>query len=295
MKHGKYIFLALLGFIGLSLTSSDVSPYPFTESSLLWKIEGPGVVKGSHLFGTMHLIEKDYFYFPSKLERILKKSDVLVMELEGLPNQQEALEMVTLKEGTFFDFFSPAQLDTIFVWAKEEMHLDETAFRATMSKMKPFMVVQMATQMHFMGKTESYEMTFERLAKTHKLKLRGLESAAEQLALFDDLSKEEQAELVMDGIRNKEKNRKELLNLQQVYYRQQIDSLYMLIQGEGGLMAEKQDVFLDQRNKNWIGEVKQILAKQRAFIAVGAGHLGGPAGLIRLLQQEGYTLTPVTL
>ncbi|NVK65079.1 MAG: TraB/GumN family protein, partial [Flavobacteriales bacterium] len=29
--------------------------------------------------------------------------------------------------------------------------------------------------------------------------------------------------------------------------------------------------------------------------AVGAGHLGGPEGVIRLLEAKGYTLTPVKL
>jgi uncharacterized protein YbaP (TraB family) len=35
--------------------------YPLKESSLLWKIESPHSKKVSYLFGTMHLIEKEYF------------------------------------------------------------------------------------------------------------------------------------------------------------------------------------------------------------------------------------------
>jgi len=38
-----------------------------------------------------------------------------------------------------------------------------------------------------------------------------------------------------------------------------------------------------------------MIANKRCFIAVGAGHLGGPNGVIRLLEKEGYTLTPVEL
>jgi len=38
-----------------------------------------------------------------------------------------------------------------------------------------------------------------------------------------------------------------------------------------------------------------FIDQKTAFIAVGAGHLGGPEGVIRLLQKEGYTLTPVKL
>ena len=47
-----------------TLVIAQVSEFPFEESSLLWKIEGPGIKKGAYLFGTMHLIEKEHFYFP---------------------------------------------------------------------------------------------------------------------------------------------------------------------------------------------------------------------------------------
>jgi len=37
------------------------------------------------------------------------------------------------------------------------------------------------------------------------------------------------------------------------------------------------------------------MAKDPTFFAVGAGHLGGPNGVIRLLKKEGYTVTPVSV
>ncbi|MFN5786826.1 MAG: TraB/GumN family protein, partial [Flavobacteriia bacterium] len=141
----KLLPLLLLFFHCSTFSQENVSQFPFNESSLLWKIEGDGIPKGSYLFGTMHLIEKQYFIFPDKLEKLLKKSDQLVMELPGLPNQLEAMKLVKLEDSvTFFDFFSPEQTDTILAWAKSEMKMSEEKFRKTMGGMKPFMVVQMA-------------------------------------------------------------------------------------------------------------------------------------------------------
>jgi uncharacterized protein YbaP (TraB family) len=37
------------------------------------------------------------------------------------------------------------------------------------------------------------------------------------------------------------------------------------------------------------------ITKNKCFIAVGAGHLGGENGVIRKLQKEGFTLTPIEL
>ena len=53
------ILFGFIGFICFSFTPTDFTP--FSKSSLLWKIEGNNIAKGSYLFGTMHLIEKDYF------------------------------------------------------------------------------------------------------------------------------------------------------------------------------------------------------------------------------------------
>ena len=79
--------------------------YPLKESSLLWKIESPNSKKVSYLFGTMHLIEKEYFIFPGKLSKIVEKCDALVMEMAGIPDQMEAMKYIVLSEGSFFDFF----------------------------------------------------------------------------------------------------------------------------------------------------------------------------------------------
>jgi uncharacterized protein YbaP (TraB family) len=265
-----------------------------TESSLLWEIKGDSVQK-SYLFGTMHLIEKDYFVFTKKLEKLLSKSDVLVMELPGLPDQQEALRYVTLEEGNFSDYFSDAQMDSIYNWAKAEMGLSKEGFNASFSTMKPFVVVQMAVQMHFMGKTESYELTFQNLANEYQLAIEGLETVAEQMALFDNLEDTEMNEIVMETIRKDDESLQLTKSMMEIYNRQQIDSLYMLILEEGGTISDKQSDFLDNRNKNWIPKIEAAIKKQKSFIAVGAGHLGGPQGVIRLLEQEGYSVKPVKL
>lgn len=278
-----------------TLVSAQVSEFPFEESSLLWKIEGPGIKKGSYLFGTMHLIEKEHFYFPAKLTKIVEKSEALVMELLGLPNQMEAMKYVTLKEGSFFDFFNEEQTDSILVWAKEKMGMNEESFRATMSKMKPFVVVQMATQMQFIGKTESYEMTLDKLAKDKGLKVYGLETVAEQMSFFDNLTPQQQTKMVMDGLEDGDEAIELTRKIQVLYKGQHVDSLFMMIQEEGGVLSDEQNTFLDQRNEKWIPQIIDLAFKQKVFIAVGAGHLGGPNGVIRLLQKQGYTITPVEL
>ncbi|MCH2232014.1 MAG: TraB/GumN family protein [Crocinitomicaceae bacterium] len=291
----KFLLVSILTLSSLIAKSQEVRSYPMDESSLLWEITGPNMSSKSYLFGTMHLIEKEFFYFPKKLKKIVSKSDQLVMELEGLPNQTEAMSMVMLKEGSFFDYFNEQQIDSILVWAKQKFSMEEPAFRAGFSKMKPFVIVQMATQIQFMGKTESYELTLDEIAVANEIEIIGLETVAQQMSFFDDLTDDQQTEMVMSGIRDEEEAVNLIRDMQEVYSEQNVDDLYQMVQEKGGVMADEQAKFLDNRNANWIPKIIELVENKDTFIAVGAGHLGGPNGVIRLLEKEGYTLKPVKI
>ena len=46
---------------------------------------------------------------------------------------------------------------------------------------------------------------------------------------------------------------------------------------------------IEARNRVWIPKIESYLASgQTYFVIVGMGHLGGPEGLVRLLQARGY-------
>ena len=243
----------------------------------------------------MHIIEKEYFIFPKFLEKLVSKSDEVIMELPSIPSPKEALPLITLKQGSFFDFFTKEQTDSILNWANSNLKMNEQLFRSVFFKMKPFVLVQTAVQLQFQGKTESYEKSFYTLSNEKKIETIGLETVEQQMSFFDDLTKEEQAEMVMESIRSSEKSIESINKMQKIYYRQNVDSLYLVIHEEGGVLSKKQTQLLDDRNKNWIPKIKNNISTKNCFIAVGAGHLGGTNGLIRLLQKEGYTLTPIQL
>ena len=286
-----FLFILLLteGF------GQNTRPFPMEEKALLWEISGNGAKKGSYLFGTMHMIEKEYFFFPESLEKIVSKSKRLTTELGDFSDQSGLMKLMILEEGTFFDFFDEAQTDSILDWAESELGMNEKLFRLSFSKMKPFVVSQMGIQKQFSGKTESYEITLQKIASENKLEMSGLETVEEQMSIFDNLTREQQAMMVMETIRDSEESIVFLRQMERVYVSQNIDSLYSMITSEESVIAEEEDAFLNQRNIQWIPKIEELIQSKRTFIAVGAGHLGGPNGVIRLLEQKGYTLTPVEL
>jgi uncharacterized protein YbaP (TraB family) len=293
----KYIFTILALIISLNAISQDgtVSEYPMKDGALLWQITNENNSDTSHLFGTMHMIESQFYIFPDQLRMLAKNSDAIVMELPGLPSPYEMLKYVMLKDDTLWNYFGAGQEDSLMAWIDEFTDYERSMVKNVFSKMKPFALIQLTTASQFKGKVESYEMDFTEIANSDSIKIIGLETVADQMKIFDDMSIEEQVEMLMVTVRDPDADKDLMESMQSIYYSQEIDELYELIHEDDGTIAEKEKAFLTDRNKNWIGILKNILPSSKLFIAVGAGHLGGPEGIIRLLQKEGYTLTPIEL
>jgi uncharacterized protein YbaP (TraB family) len=77
------------------------------------------------------------------------------------------------------------------------------------------------------------------------------------------------------------------------YKNQQLDSITNMM-GKSEFGSEKYDnLLLNDRNKNWVAQLKEIMKDESVFVAVGTGHLVGDEGLIRLLKKAGYTVEPI--
>jgi uncharacterized protein YbaP (TraB family) len=54
-----------------------------------------------------------------------------------------------------------------------------------------------------------------------------------------------------------------------------------------------EDVLLVNRNRSWISIMESAMKQGSQMFAVGAGHLPGKEGVINLLREAGYTVTPI--
>jgi uncharacterized protein YbaP (TraB family) len=288
----KWFYLFLLSGVGLLLP--HIGNAQENASALLWEISGKKVSSPSYIFGTMHLIPKKDFLFPSHLQDKVKSTEVLVMEIGGLSNQMKMMEHLFLKEGNVFDFFSQPQKDTLFQYLNENLEIDSTTAKMQFGRMKPMALIQLFTQQSFGESPESYEMTLEKIANENEMEIKGLESVEEQIAIFDQMSMEDQVEMIMAAIRSSEEDGG-IEVLIEIYLQQDIEKLHAYMNQDSSGMMNYQDELLDNRNANWIPLIKKMIKKNSSFIAVGAGHLGGENGVIALLRAEGYTLKPIKL
>lgn len=285
-KSLLFVIVACLSFI---TRGQHLDKFPTEASTVLWKIEGKKVKKECYIFGTIHFIDREQFYFPDELSILVAKSKQVVLEI-GNMNQQEIIPLLILEKGSLFDFFTAEQTDSIFNWAKENMNMDSTRFKLSFGGMKPLAVAQVIAAQESEVDMISYDLTIQNIATYFKTPILGLETVAQQMALFDNMDTIAQQRMVMDAIKGGDDDG--VLNeLFTIYLKQNVDELYEYVVQSGEALSTEE--LLDKRNHNWIPQIEQLIKKKRTFIAVGAGHLGGENGVLRLLEKQGYKLTPI--
>ncbi|MNU81487.1 TraB family protein [compost metagenome] len=278
----KFILITLLFLSGLAFGQ---------DNSLLYQVKGKDK-KVSYLFGTIHMIPDSLYYFPGKLDKIVSKSEEVILEVANLSDQSSVMKLLILDSGSCFDIFTPQQKDSVINWGASLLGIKPEQFEKGFEKRKAFTLLQLSFQKMISGKIKMVDMEIESKAQRNKIPVSGLETIEYQLSIFDKMPSSEMAEMIMDLIRNPNEAEETFQKLVQSYHKQDLESLAKLIL-ESDQLGSSADELLDKRNQNWIPKMEALMKTKSCFFAVGAGHLGGPNGVIQLLRQKGYEVTPV--
>jgi uncharacterized protein YbaP (TraB family) len=261
------------------------------NNSLLYQIKGPGK-KVSYLFGTIHMIPDSLYYFPGKLDKLIAKSDEVVLEIAQLADQGSMMELMTLKSGSCFDIFTGEQKDSVINWGANLLGVKPEQFEKAFEKRKPFTLLQLSFQKMITGKIRMVDMEIESRAQSDHIPVSGLETVEYQLAIFDKIPASEMAAFIMETVRHPDEGEENFRKMVAFYHQQDLESLAKLIL-ESDELGSSAEELLDKRNHNWIPQMTERMKTKSCFFAVGAGHLGGPNGVIDLLRKAGYEVTPV--
>jgi uncharacterized protein YbaP (TraB family) len=287
----------------LTLVSCHVTKAPSAkplEKALLWEITGAGIKQPSYVYGTIHLIEADKYFLPSGTMSAMESCEKVVFEIDmkemsdfssllGLMGKIYMQNNVTLK-----DLVTAEDYELI---SRHFQKIGMPMF--LLDRMKPmflsvFTYGDMDPSGIQNGRMKSYEMEFLTLANSLKKETGGLETVDFQLSLFDEIPYEAQAKMLVEGIRSQDKPEAGSLKvMSDMYTSQDIEAMAALISSEGKEVSEFEDKLVTKRNQNWVEPIIQSARKGPTFFAVGAGHLGGQSGLIRLLQKAGCKVRPV--
>jgi len=273
--------------------------------ALLWKISGKDIKKPSYLYGTIHLINKDDFFYPEGTMAALDATEDIVFEIDmddmnDVSKQMGMMSKIFMKDGvTLKDLLSEEE------YAVVNNHFKDMGLPMMMlDKFKPMFLTVFASgdmDMSDMmkgggmgGDVKSYEMEFYDLAQKMDKEVEGLETIEYQLEVFEKIPYKEQAQMLVEAIKSADMGSDQFDEMVQMYKQQQITAMVTMIGDEEQSMGDYEDILLKDRNTNWIPLMAAKMTLEPTFFAVGAGHLAGTSGVIKLLKKQGYLVTPVS-
>jgi len=264
----------------------------FSPAQLLYQISGNGLAQASYLYGTIHILPKEKFELSNSLKRAFEASNTLAMEVDLNMSGAEKIALaqkVLLPEGkTLKDFMETQDYTQLKMYCMDSLQWSESKFERS-SKLKPMFFSSILIQ-ESMTNMASYEMEFNKMAKKKHKNTIGLETIDFQLGLFDQLAMQTQVDMLKKDYNSDMKSYDTLLAC---YLKEDLETIGVLMAEETAAYPEFNEILLLQRNKSWIAPMRTQMQKESTFFAVGAGHLGGPEGVIELLKAQGYTLTPI--
>ena len=271
-------------------TKPDILKTNKDENSLLWEISGNGLKEPSYIFGTFHLLCRNDIHLSGQLKQALKNARELYLELDmDDPSMMiSGLLLMNMNGGKLLrDLYTPEAYKKLDDFFKDSLHTPLTMFQS----MKPAFLESMLYPKLMPCKAISgVEEELMKLAKADKKEIQGLETMAFQASVFDSIPYEDQAKELLKTIDSLDTYKHFFDTLITVYKSQQLKKIEdMFSKSEFG-MEENQDLLLNNRNANWVKQLKDIMIKEQVFVAVGAGHLVGEKGLIALLRKEGYNV-----
>lgn len=267
--------------------------------SLLWKVTGKGI-KPSYVFGTIHMIGADDFFWDKSMQKAFKKTKKLVMEMDMSQQMAMAMQMMKLapmKGGeTLKDLVSEEDYKIIETYFTEEAKSPQAKLTFGMAQNWQPMLLQSLLYIEMIdGPIKAYEMELTTKAKEADMAFGGLETVADQMAVFNSIPYKDQAAGLLEMIQNLKKGdagENEFAKMVTFYKEQDVDGMLESMQGDLEEMGSQEEM-LDNRNLKWIPQIIETSKEMPTFYAVGAGHLGGEKGVIRLLRKEGFKVTPV--
>ena len=276
--------------LGLLLT---LFSYGQTEKkSLLYKISGNGLAKESYLFGTIH-ISCDAT-LPKKVLKALDKTEQLCLELDmdDPKMNSEMVSHIMMKDGVTIESLLSKE-DFIIV---DDFFKKESGYSLKMmNTLKPFAISALLYPKMLDCEMQSYETELMKVTKAQNEETIGLETISEQLAVFDLIPYKAQVdELVKSAKSGLARDKKELQEMLDLYKTEDVEALLKYTEkSDNELTSGFMDDLLNNRNKNWIERIEKIVKAKPTFFGVGAAHLGGENGVIKLLRKKGYKVEAV--
>lgn len=272
-----------------------ISTATFAQNSILWEVSGNGLNQTSYLHGSLKFIGENEYVLHKEITDRLKLSEIFAIEDEVNHHAQHELnKAIHFPKGeSLATALSAEEYDKIQNFFQAQFKIPKKKFEKKYAVLKPLALSITMTRLSLMEGVKFFDMELLKMANQLKLITYSLESIEREAEAFNAFPIEDQAEALLHSIYNFPKQRDEYLKLEAAYVKGDIDKVF-----EFSLHPfENNKIFIDEfytkRNLEWIPKIEKMFSESKCFVSVGITHLEGDRGLLNLLREKGYTLTPI--
>ena len=272
----------------LALTASVRADGPLHA---LWELHGKH--NTVYILGSIHVLRpSDYPLAPAVLNAYGDAKSIFMevnlAEIDSQIMQTELLASARLPEGkTLPVIMGDARYKRAQALARE-VGVDLGIFDAFAPWFAAEAISQLQLQQLGFEPKSGVEMFFLERARADGKSVAGLETVHDQIALFDALSMDEQADYLVSSLEEAHDLPKEVDAMVHAWAGGDTQWFADQLKSEIGRDPALYDSVLVARNRKWVPKIEALLNDDKNYLViVGTGHLVGQGSVIALLKKDG--------
>jgi uncharacterized protein len=262
--------------------------------NFVWKASSAkGIV---YLAGSVHLLSPKYYPLDPAFDAAFNNSSTLVEELDMSEMLSPESQLAMLKRGllppgqSIDKLLSPETLTAV-----KKALADLGVPAPPLLQFKPWMLAITLQSLQWQKAGFDADLGLDKhfydRAKLQKMPVKGLETLEFQISRFDDMSTSQQEQLLIETMEELKGANANFTEIADAWKNGDVDTVERLALKDLQGQPELYQRLLVERNVAWMPQIEALISPTRpAFVVVGAAHLVGPDGLIKMLAAKGYTI-----
>lgn len=292
----------------LFLAMAIIASFTYAQAQILYRISGKGLESPSYIVGTYHLAPSSFADSIPGMKTAIEGTQQVCGELDLMDafkpeNTARMMKARMLPEGvTLSSLLTAEQLDRLNALLLEVMgsNLKDETFAAQVENITPVALSTTLSVTAYMKEMPSFnpmdliDNHFQTLALQNGKSVKGFETVDFQMGVLYDVPLEKQVDDLMCLVDNFEEAQKMANRITTAYFTQNLQQIDEVLEEESemncGTTEEDEETLIYNRNRNWVEMMPEMMAEQPTLFVVGAAHLCGEKGVLKLLEEAGYTI-----
>ena len=270
-----------------------------------WRIEKDGVAP-SYLLGTIHTTDPRLTALPEPVLKTIAASKAVAVEIAGMKDAA-TVELMT-REPHLFVFTDGRSLTDLLSekeLAAAKVEMEAAGMPGPIAlMMKPWMAttalaISACERKRLEAEVPVMDEVIEAAAEKAGIPVVGLETIRDQVSAMNSVTMDSQIAMLRATLAYRGRAGDLMETLIQLYLKRNGGHVWpfnIVLAEKIGIDAKAYDSFhielLKKRNATMMAGARPLIDEGGAFIAVGALHVYGDDGLVKMLRDAGYQVTP---